>query len=243
MIVLTHYCFPLPSFVACLLLLSIGMAHPTKAQNVDSEYRWITGVSTILGKTKDFTPRFESFQKVYQPILLSTGEGSNTANSAFIAAYLGYRFNPKWVAGIALDYRYAKIFYEDFFVFGGQDTLDFTQKYSEYSIGIFSRYVLNPAQRLQFFIQPHIVVSSSRGEQFIGVAGASEYTSIPIRMQLKAGAQYRLSKHWYLWCLPVGIEYLFGRESLPGRTTKRSYSEFRMDISFARIQLGLEYRF
>jgi hypothetical protein len=227
----------------CWVLLILGGNTLLFAQESGGNYHWVTGISTTLGRTQNFTPYLTDFTKVYQPILLSEGDVNNTANSFFGAAYLGRKLNERWIVGLSIDYRHVKIAYEDFFILGGQDTLDFIQRHSEYSASIFGRYILNKETRLQLIVQPALSIGYTRGAAFTDATEVSNYVSYPGRLQLKAGAQYQLARHWYLWCLPLGLDYTFGKERLPGKNDKRSYADLNIDFSLSRIILGLEYRF
>ncbi len=157
--------------------------------------------------------------------------------------YVGKRINANFLVGINLGLALSKFKGESntLGINGIIETTDFEQSQRKFTIGLMSRYIVNPSNRINFFIEP--LIGYSRGTSTNTIEGIEEgrFDVDELFVSFKPGLYYKANKTINLVLRLNGVSYITGKEDWLNKT-RRSYSSFVSSFNLRSIAFGVEFK-
>jgi len=223
-----------------LIALLISIFQVANAQEVE------IGNKMILGGSMNFVIQ----NNLDLPLVLLTGtifpyySSNDTKSTVFaISPYFGKEITPRLTVGLQGSYSIGNYIFYDAFLPSPSNPVDIENNSSQIGIGVFSRHILNPDNKFNFFIQPYFqynILNSKRNE---GTSTPFEEKASYFQIGAGMGVLYNINDRFRATLSAGGLSYLNGKSERKGAHNKeKAFSSFRTNISLSTIYFGLELR-
>lgn len=213
------------------------------AQETIVNNKFIVGGSVNFLSQANTNPlNINGFNQVGGIFFYDTNDTKNTSFS--ISPYFGKELSEHWTLGLQLDYRYGNYTAFDIYFFNSnQEVKDLNRISNQFGVTIFSRYMLNPSHKLNFYIQPYLRYNTSNNTQRLDNDINFEQLTSSIRAGAGLGALYHLNNRWRLTLRNGGLYYENGKWEIKDIEQTENFSSFRMDLNLSNTFFGLEMTF
>lgn len=229
------------NLLAVTILLS---SHMMSAQESTPATNWIAGGSVSFSLQQNAQPTsLISFIGQVRIISSSTSDIHNTYFS--FTPYVGKEMSANWILGLQLQYtmsRYTAYGVSTDFL-GQQDTFDVKQNENAYTIGLFGRYMFNPAHKFVFFLQPYTNYSFVDEVQWSDDVITDGLDSYAIGLGTSVGVLYNISDRWRLTSRIGLLGFTTGKWKDTETDESNTFNSFGASLSLSSLNLGFEYRF
>ena len=174
--------------------------------------------------------------------IYSNGINDTKNTSISISPYVGKELNNHLLLGIQLDYRLGKYKTDDAYLFGQTNPVDYERRSYQIGIGVFSRHILNPEKRINFYIQPYFEYNLLHEENFQNSNSTQEEKVNYIELGLSAGILFNINDRWRATLRIGGLSYVNGKWEIVDTSTKKNFSSFGTNLNFASFYLGFEMK-
>jgi len=224
-----------------LIALLISIFQVANAQEVETRNK------LILGGSMNFVIQ----SNLDLPLVLLTGtvfphyRSDDTKSTVFtISPYFGKEINPRLIVGLQASYSIRNyIIYDAHLPDPLNSPVDIENNSSQIGIGVFSRHILNPNNRFNFFIQPYFEYNLLNSKRFAGRFTPYEEKESYFQIGSGMGILYNINDRFRATLTTGGLSYLNGKSERKGTPNKeKAFSSFRTNINLSTIYFGLELR-
>ncbi|MFT5166169.1 MAG: opacity protein-like surface antigen [Saprospiraceae bacterium] len=202
----------------------------------------------VIGGSLNFLTQNNTYP--FSSLTINSGIGgiysnstNQTKNFTFsISPYIGKELNQNWLLGIELDYRIGNYKAEDTFVFGQLNTVDFERKSNQIGIGIIIRYILNPEDQFNFYLQPYVEYNILNEEESQDSNVTQEEKANYIELGIGGGILYNINDTWRATIRIGGLNYVNGSWEIVDTDTGNDFSSFGTNLNFSSIRFGIEMK-
>lgn len=218
-------------------------------QLLNAQEEVATSRSNILGGSMSFSIsnnsypyNFTNLIHVNQGILLGANDDAKYRSFSF-NPYYGKEISPSTTLGLRLSY--SRLVIEDKVQngWGGTAMKDRESTSNEIGFGIFSRHLINPASRLNFYLSPFLNYSHSKFKSEIEGFDPDETKTNVISLGVSAGLMYNFTEKWRAIVNLGNLSYVNGSSKREGSDESNDFSSFGLRASLNFITYGLEMRF
>ncbi len=229
------------NFLAVIILLSSQIL---TAQETAPATNWIAGGSFSFSLQQNAQP-ISLIPYNGQVRIISSGN-SDIRNTYFsFTPYVGKELNANWILGLQLQYtmsRYTSNGVSTDFL-GQLDTFDVAQNENAYTIGLFGRYMFNPASKFVFFLQPYANYSLADEQYLSDDVVTDGLDSYAFGIGTSGGVLYNISDRWRLTSRIGLLGFTTGKWTDTETEESKTFSSFGASLSLSSLNLGFEYRF
>ncbi|MDA8693102.1 autotransporter outer membrane beta-barrel domain-containing protein [Saprospiraceae bacterium] len=196
-------------FLSFILLVVCSLSVQAQSQSQDED---------VIMTNNNFAGLTASFQR------LSVDGGGSQNNYSFRPS-IGRYLNENIALGLTVGYSFTD------FGFGGVSDL------KQFSAGAFMRYIINPENKLQAYLQPSLEYRRFDALSTTVIANQviiTETDSNAYSAAVDFGLTYDITDRFRLLTRLAGMSYV---------NNSSSSSIFSLDIDFSNIRFGAEYRF
>jgi len=162
---------------------------------------------------------------------------------AAFSPYIGKQLNEKLLLGINLNVNLRKSEGEQPDFFGSGADIPFERNSNLFGVGVFTRYVFNPQNKIMFFIEPSISYSNQNDKYFVdGELGIEEKTRL-LSAAVRAGLLYDLNEKIRFTLRQGGLSFTRGSWETDGVDLVNDFQSFNANFRLSSISLGVEWKF
>jgi len=165
-------------------------------------------------------PYFTGLTASFRKLRLSNG---NSTNNYSFSPSIGKFLNEHFAIGLNVGYRFSDISF-----FGGNDL-------KQLNTSVFMRYIINPENKLQAYLQPSLQYLRSKDESNNGENITNAYAA-----SVNFGITYDITDRFRFLTRLADMSYMHNSSIQSPIINNSIYS---LDIDFSNIQFGAEYRF
>jgi len=167
----------------------------------------------------------------------------DTKNKTFaITPYIGKEINPKLFVGLQFDYRIGRYKAERAIIFGQPNSVDFERNSNQIGFGIFTRHILNPHSKFNFFIQPYLEYNLLSEQETQNSNVTQEEKANYFEIGAGLGILYSVNSDIRATLRTGGLNYINGKWEIKGTDTAKDFSSFGTNFNLSSIYFGLEIR-
>jgi len=172
-----------------------------------------------------------------------SNNSNETKNTSFaLTPYVGKEINQNWLIGMLFDFRVGKYINKDIQVFGQSETFDLERNSNQIGFGIFFRYLLNPENKLNIFLLPHLefnlLKENERNNSTIMQREKAQY----IELSLSPGLKYRINNTFNALLRFGGINYVNGNWRILETEINKDFYSFGYNFTLSNLYFGLEIK-
>lgn len=223
-----------------LLLIIISFGIEAQEENVANQF--------ILGGSLSFLTQKNAYPLSILNVNLGSGgffsnNLNDSKNTIFrINPYVGKELNAHWILGLQLGLSTQNYRVEDALFFGPSGPVDFSRKSYQVALGIFARYIVNPVQRFNFFLQPSIQNNFFReNTAYDGEVTEKEKASF-IEVGIGVGMLYKINDRFRVTLRSGGLNYINGKWEILDTDISRKFSSFGGNLNLSNLSFGVEVR-
>lgn len=213
-----------------------------QAQEVNHVKTYFTGASFSINYQKNYVPPV-----AYSPISAIYGTYSNGTSdirlvSSSIYGILGKQLDAYWAWGGFMNIGFEDNMYRGILIGSSTTISQYQEKVVNFGAGIFSRYIINPENILQAFLQPSLSYRRNNRTLIRDGVNADEIQVNNFELASRAGFLYLLNESIRL-NISIGTFYLlYGHwNSILGNGDH--FFLVGTNINFNSLQFGAEYMF
>lgn len=165
-----------------------------------------------------------------------------SSSSLSFSPYLGKEINKNVIIGVQLNFRGTSSETKDVEQFGQTETVDFERKTSRLGFGAFTRYIFNPEQKLNFFLQPYVLYNTSKQENYIDAVINYEEQANYINVGVSIGGLYAINDKIRATLRAGLINYVNGSWEVDNSGTKTNFNALSANLNLSSIAFGFEVR-
>lgn len=227
-----------------LTALLFSLFHGVYAQNTEHENKIVLGGFTSF-HTQNNTFPFSSLSRIAINSIggIYANNTNDTKYTTFaFTPYLGKEINPHWIVGVQLDYRFEKYTANDVLFFGQTNPIDTERNTDQIGIGIFARYIFNPKNQLNFFLQPNIGYNLLNEEALEDSKVVQEQKTSYLSLSVGAGMLYNINDKIRATLRTGGLTYINGNWEIKDTNEGNKFSSFGANFNLSNISFGFEIR-
>ncbi len=229
------------NYLVVIMLLS---AQTMTAQENTPAINWIAGGSFSFSFQQNAQPA--SLIPFIGQVHIISSNRDDIRNTYFsFSPYAGRELSANWILGLQLQYTMSRYKASDVLndFLGQVDTLDYAQNENAYTIGLFGRYMFNPASKFVFFLQPYVNYSFVDKQYFKDDVMTDGLDSYAIGIGTSGGVLYNISDRWRLTSRIGLLGFSTGKWTDTDSDESNTFSSFGASLSLSSLNLGFEYRF
>ncbi|MEZ4911091.1 MAG: hypothetical protein R2774_09530 [Saprospiraceae bacterium] len=225
-----------------LIALAISILQVVNAQEAE------IGNKVILGGSINFLTQNNTYPLSGTFIItglrgIYSNNTNNTRNTTFtISPYIGKEINPNLIVGLQFDYGIDRYKAEDVYIFGQPDSVDIKNNSNQIGFGIFTRHILNPDGKFNFYIQPYLEYNLLSEEDIQDANVIQERKANYLEVGVGLGMLYNINSKIRATLKTGGINYVNGSWEIKNTDTSKKFSSFGTNLNLSTIYFGLEIR-
>jgi len=224
--------------ILAILLFSIFQV--SNAQEEETINKYVVGGSfNFISQNNTFPLGAFSITSVVGGVFsTSTSESKNTSFS--LTPYIGKEINAHWLAGLQFDYGSSSYTVERnlFSPSGGE----FKRTTNQLGFGLFARYMVNPKNKVVFFLQPATEYNTLTDKEFLDNLERDEEKATFFEAKVDLGIVYNVSDNVRLLLRNGGLLFISGKWEDTDSEEERDFSSFSTTLNLSNVFFGVELR-
>ncbi len=190
----------------------------------------------IIGSTMSFSHQKSNSSSSLLSGIFPGGTSGTRSTSLSLNPYIGKMINSKWTLGLELNYR------------GSRSERNFTYNLLDKSLqiggGIFGRYILNPAQQFNIYIQPLVLYNYAHIKSENSISDIRQITKAnSFLANSHMGVLYTLNEKFNVTLRIGGVSFAAGYRKVNGNDTYNEYySSFNANFRLSSLSFGIEFK-
>ena len=227
--------------ILCLIIFSFQWVNAQDEEPSNNKFV-IGGSLNLLSQENTFPFTTFSISSGIGGIFSNTT--SETTNSVFsISPYFGKEINPNWLIGVELDFRTANYETETTIFISQPETGIYKRESSQFGVGLFARYMVNPADKVVFFLQPGVEYNSLGEDEFFNGELIGERKVNYIESRVNLGIVYNVNDKVRVLLRSGGLLYVNGKSENETNGDEKDFSSFSANLNLRNTAFGVELRF
>ena len=170
------------------------------------------------------------------------GSGDSRSTHFTFDPYVGKEIKPGLVFGLRFDYSLGTYLDDDVFFNGQADLVDLKTNTTEIGIGIFTRYILNPKNKFNFFGEPSLAYRLTKESDFQDAVLKQTLKVSYFEASVGLGVLYNFTNRARAIIRVGGLYYINGNANFQGSSKNRNFSSFGTNLNLETILFGLEFK-
>lgn len=238
--------FKIPIMKLKLILIfitSFSLMDLTNAQESPKKASYLIGGSFNYSSQKNYSPLFNSNFISNRGVIYFNSTSDSRERNFVLLPYFGKVISDKWLVGLSANVGIgnSKVDYVTSFPSG--DLVNFKSDLREYGLVFFGRYILNPTQKFNIFLQPSIGYFLLNEIEEENNQKVNELKAKTFEIATRIGVLYSINDKWNVTMRMGGLEYIKGKWKDYDNTSGKSFSDFNTSFNFYSFYLGFEYKF
>jgi len=225
-----------------LIILLFSIFQGLNAQEEENSNKYVLGGSINFLSQSNSYP-FSAFSINSGIGGLYSNSTNDIKNSIFaITPYFGKEINSHWLAGLQLDYRRGNYKAESSFVIGQSVTGEFERKSNQIGFGVFTRYMVNPENKVIFFIQPSVEYNILKEDEFFDSALNQEEKATYFEARVNLGIVYNINDKVRATLRTGGLLFVSGKWEVLDTDIENDFTSFSANLNLTNVSFGFELR-
>lgn len=226
-----------------LFVLTLILFQEIKAQES------LVNKSYVLGGSMNLTVQNNALPLSSITILVSNGgiysnstSDLKSTNFSF-SPYVGKQLNEHFLVGLQLDYRLSNYKTLASFVLGQPTDIRYERESNNIGFGFYSRYVVNPNNKFNFYLQPFVDYNLNNQKEFRDDVKFQEENARFVELGISAGILYNINEKLRATVGTGGLYFVYGNWEILETNVDKNFSSFGTNINFSNLYFGMEYLF
>ena len=225
-----------------LIAFAVSILRAGNAQETEIENKLILGGSINFITQKNLYPLSSLSINFGTGGIYSNSTNDTKNTSLALTAYFGKEINPNLIAGLRLNYRIGRYKAEDIYLFGQSNPIELVRNSNQFGIGIFTRHIINPNNKLCFFIQPYIEYNLLNEEEIQNSNVTQKEIVNYFELGAGLGISYNINNKLRATLTTGGLNYVNGKWEIKDTDTKKYFSSLETNLNLTTIFFGLEIK-
>jgi hypothetical protein len=222
-----------------LVIIALLFSIKLHAQDHPASPKWMTGGSTGIFFQKERA----GLHSLVFPVPLRPRWDDTRSRHLAVSGFVGRVYKPWWMIGVLCTYERSRHIFNTPVDYKRTSFYDLYSRESIFTMGLFSRFTINPKHRLQGYFQVTPLVSLSKAS----IGTSSEITEAHrddwVRVAFSGGVRYRINRKTAAFLNVSGFDLLLIELNKLIPADRLSTDQFEFTFRPANVQIGMDYSF